>query len=70
MRRLMIAAALALPMLGSAAMAEDTLKIGYIDPLSGGGASIGEVGYKTFQFLADEVNARAAFSARRSRSFR
>jgi len=26
----------------------------YIDPLSGGGASVGEVGLKTFQFLADE----------------
>jgi branched-chain amino acid transport system substrate-binding protein len=28
------------------------------DPLSGGGASIGEVGLKTFQFLADEINAK------------
>ena len=58
MRKLMIAAAFALPMFGSAAMAQDTLKIGYIDPLSGGGASIGEVGLKTFQFLADELNAK------------
>ena len=39
------------------ALAEDTIKIGYIDPLSGGGASIGEVGLKTFQYLADEINA-------------
>ena len=31
------------------AFADDTVKIGYIDPLSGGGASIGEVGLKTFQ---------------------
>ena len=38
--------------------ANDTLKIAYIDPLSGGGASIGEVGLKTFQFLADELNAK------------
>ena len=58
MRKLMMAAALALPMFGSAAMAQDTLKIGYIDPLSGGGASVGEVGLKTFQFLADELNAK------------
>ena len=42
----------------NAAMAQDTVKIGYIDPLSGGGASIGEVGLKTFQFLADELNAK------------
>jgi branched-chain amino acid transport system substrate-binding protein len=58
MRKSMMAAALLLPMLGGAAMAQETVKIGYIDPLSGGGASIGEVGYKTFQFLADEVNAK------------
>jgi branched-chain amino acid transport system substrate-binding protein len=38
--------------------ANGTLKIAYIDPLSGGGASIGEVGLKTFQFLADELNAK------------
>ena len=58
MRKLMMAAAFALPMLGGAAMAQDTVKIGYIDPLSGGGASVGEVGFKTYQFLADELNAK------------
>ncbi|MFL6828621.1 MAG: branched-chain amino acid ABC transporter substrate-binding protein, partial [Bradyrhizobium sp.] len=47
MRKLMIAAAFALPMFGGAATAQETLKIGYIDPLSGGGASVGEVGLKT-----------------------
>ena len=40
------------------ASAQDTVKIAYIDPLSGGGASIGEVGLKTFQFMADETNAK------------
>ena len=35
------------------AAAEDAVKIAYVDPLSGGGASIGEVGLKTFQYLAD-----------------
>ena len=40
-----------------AARAADTIKIGYIDPLSGGGASVGEGGLKTFQYLADEINA-------------
>ena len=58
MRKLMIAAALTLPMFGGAAMAQETVKIGYIDPLSGGGASIGEVGLKTFQFIAEELNAK------------
>ena len=57
MRQWMIVAAF-LPMLGGTALAQDTVKIGYIDPLSGGGASVGEVGFKTFQFLADELNAK------------
>ena len=58
MRKLLMAALFALPMFGATAMAQDTLKIGYIDPLSGGGASVGEKGLKTFQFLADELNAK------------
>jgi branched-chain amino acid transport system substrate-binding protein len=58
MRKLTLAIAVIAPMLGHAASAEDTLKIGYIDPLSGGGASVGEGGLKTFQYLADELNAK------------
>jgi branched-chain amino acid transport system substrate-binding protein len=58
MWKIVTAAAVALPMLGIAAKADDTVKIGYIDPLSGGGASVGEVGLKTFQFMADELNAK------------
>src|SRR6516165_3287916 len=65
MRKLMMAASLALPLLGGGAMAQETLKIGYIDPLSGGGASIGEVGLKTFQFLADEVNAKGGIQGKK-----
>ena len=61
MRKTFAMTVVALSVLGARAMsaaAEDTVKIGYIDPLSGGGASIGEVGLKTFQFLADEINAK------------
>ena len=58
MRKLTLAIAVIAPMLGHAASAEDTIKIGYIDPLSGGGASVGEGGLKTFQYLADEMNAK------------
>lgn len=58
MRKMMMTAILAMPLFAGSAMAQDTLKIGYIDPLSGGGASVGEVGLKTFQFLADELNAK------------
>ena len=53
-----VGASLALPLFGTAVLAQETVKIGYIDPLSGGGASVGEVGLKTFQFLADELNAK------------
>src|ERR1700754_1258060 len=65
MRKLMIAAALTLPMFGGAAMAQETVKIGYIDPLSGGGASIGEVGLKTFQYLADDLNANGGLNGKK-----
>ena len=42
-----------------------TVKIAYIDPLSGGGASIGEVGLKTFQYLADSTNAHGGVIGRK-----
>src|ERR1700751_3442461 len=58
MRKLLMAVLFALPMFGATAIAQDTVKIGWIDPLSGGGASVGERGLKTFQFLADELNAK------------
>lgn len=58
MRKLIITAAMTLPMLVGTAYAQDSVKIGYIDPLSGGGASVGEGGLKTFQYLADELNAK------------
>ena len=50
--------ALAASLSGSlCASAAETIKIGYIDPLSGGGASVGEVGLKTYQYLAEQINA-------------
>jgi branched-chain amino acid transport system substrate-binding protein len=58
MRKTIITAAMALPLPFNAAHAQDNIKIGYIDPLSGGGASVGEGGLKTFQYLADEINAK------------
>ena len=64
MRQWMIVAAF-LPMLGNAALAQETVKIGYIDPLSGGGASVGEIGLKIFQFLADEVNAKGGIQGKK-----
>jgi branched-chain amino acid transport system substrate-binding protein len=54
-------AAVALTSVGALSLpayAQDTIKIAYIDPLSGPGATVGEVGLKHFQYLADELNAK------------
>jgi branched-chain amino acid transport system substrate-binding protein len=40
------------------AMAAETIKIAYIDPLSGGFANVGDAGHKHFQYMADLINAR------------
>jgi len=45
--------------------AEDAFKIGLIDPLSGPAATTGEVGLKTWQFLAGEVNAGGGINGRK-----
>jgi branched-chain amino acid transport system substrate-binding protein len=39
------------------AFADDALRIGYVDPLSGGGASVGKLGLRTFEYLADQLDA-------------
>ncbi len=49
--------ALAASLVAFPALAQETIKIAYIDPLSGGGASIGEIGLKTYQYLAEQINA-------------
>ena len=46
-------------------MAQDAIKIGYIDPLSGPGATVGEVGLKTFQYAADELNAKGGAAGKK-----
>src|SRR5271166_2602597 len=61
----MVGAALCASLFAVPAFADDTVKIGYIDPLSGGGASIGEVGLKTFQYLADELNAAGGLNGKK-----
>ena len=53
----MMGLALALCLSAAPALAQETIKIGVIDPLSGGGASVGEGGLKTVNYLADEINA-------------
>lgn len=46
-------------------LAQDTIKIAYIDPLSGPGATVGEVGLKTLHFLADELNAKGGAAGKK-----
>ena len=58
MMAVLAAAVPATPLLGGTARAQDAVKIGVIDPLSGGGASVGEGNVKTFQFIVDELNAK------------
>jgi branched-chain amino acid transport system substrate-binding protein len=56
--KLASAAALSLSILSIfAPSASAQIKIAFIDPLSGGAASTGEAGLKTFQFMADQLNA-------------
>src|SRR5271155_2111504 len=57
--------ALAAGLFAAPAFADEAIKIGYIDPLSGGGASIGEVGLKHFQYLADEINAAGGMNGQK-----
>jgi len=46
-----------LPLLAFSAAAEDTIKIGYVDPLSGTFAQQGDASLKHFAYLLDRVNA-------------
>jgi len=59
-----LAAAVALACCSSV-QAEDNFRIGLIDPLSGPAATTGEVGLKTWQFLAGEVNAKGGLNGQK-----
>jgi branched-chain amino acid transport system substrate-binding protein len=65
MKSKMAGLALAASLVAGPAFADDAIKIGYIDPLSGGGASIGEIGLKTFQYLADQLNATGGLEGKK-----
>src|SRR5690348_10467194 len=62
MRRLRSLAITCLALLGLAVQpslaADDTIKIGYMDPFSGAFAAGGDAGLKTFQFILDYINAK------------
>lgn len=61
MNKTMASLALGLSMLGAAAVpaaAAGVIKIGYVDPLSGDGASVGQIGLNQLNFIANQVNAK------------
>jgi branched-chain amino acid transport system substrate-binding protein len=64
-KRLWGLAAIAALGFAAPAKAQETIKIAFIDPLSGGGASTGEAGLKTFQFIADRLNANGGVPGKR-----
>ncbi len=55
--RSLVLGMLALAAFATAAHAQGTLKIAYIDPLSGGAASAGILGEKHFNYFIDKINA-------------
>jgi branched-chain amino acid transport system substrate-binding protein len=60
--------ALALSALSAAAQpsaAEDTVKVAFIDPLSGPGATVGMAGINELQSLAEQANARGGAAGRK-----
>jgi branched-chain amino acid transport system substrate-binding protein len=57
MVRSLVLGMLALAVFATAAQAQGTLKIAYIDPLSGGAASAGILGEKHFNYFIDKINA-------------
>ena len=62
--RIALAAAAVIGFTGLAG-AEDTTKIAFIDPLSGGGAAVGEISLNTFRFIADEINAAGGMNGKK-----
>src|SRR5215210_3339428 len=56
-RRITAAAVVLAAMSVSPAMAADTIKIGYVDPLSGTFAQQGDASLKHFAYLLDQINA-------------
>ena len=55
---LLLSAAILVPMLPAGSHAEDTIKIAFIEGLSGPFANVGEIGLRHYQLAAEAVNAR------------
>lgn len=66
-RRMLLLLAASLALLASicAVAAEDSIRIAYIDPLSGPFANVGDAGLKQFQLIAERINARGGVLGRK-----
>ena len=65
MKKLIAFAAIASALFAVPAFAQSTIKIAYIDPLSGGGASVGEGGLKHFNYMAEQINAAGGLNGKK-----
>ena len=61
----MVGIALSASLYGVPAFAEDTIRIGLIDPLSGAAGFQGEQNLKTFQYLADQLNGAGGLNGKK-----
>jgi ABC-type branched-subunit amino acid transport system substrate-binding protein len=66
MRNIIVATSLTIGLVGIALAQSDSIKVAYIEPLSGGGASVGDGGLKHFQFFAEQINTRGLGSLPRA----
>ncbi len=57
LKKTLLAAVAAGIMMAAATAQADTVKIAYIDPLSGAFANVGDSGKRHFEFMADKINA-------------
>ncbi len=62
LKQSLIAAAAAGALLAGTAVQADTVKIGYIDPLSGAFANVGDSGKRHFEYLAEKINANGGLN--------
>jgi hypothetical protein len=65
MRKIVVATSLTIGIVGIALGQSDSIKIAYIEPLSGGGASVGDGGLKHFQFFAEQINASGGINGKK-----
>ena len=66
-RKSLTRSALALAMLGAAgiAAAEETIKIAFVDPLSGPFANVGDFGLRHYRYLAEYFNERGGLNGKK-----